>query len=245
MDFLMMLETGDRERLVKRLRSGEIGDSQFTNEVCNCFLATLTKRMQLHEPGLPPFDPDNCLGYFDNFFKFKSAISKKDSEFNKVLRRAENVQGLVDDIFDDWGKLRVITNAYSGALAKRWTKRTVPKRKKILLDAWPGMNPAHRPDFEVIRRDIKGPAHRDALLIPYINLEDLSSEKNLLDFMDSRTKVHPEYFAFSDSLTFKTAVKMEAVKPAAQYCQVMLLTGQKSRDTYGKLKSVRRVDVDV
>lgn len=240
----MMLESGDREKLVKRLRSGEIGDGQFTDEVCNCVLATFTKRMQLHEPDLPSFDPDNCLGYFENLFTFKNAISKEDSEFNRVLRRAENVQELVDDIFDDWGKLRLITNAYSGVLVKRWIKRTVPKRKKILLDAWPGMNPAHRPDFEVIRRDLKGPAHRDALLIPYINLEDLSSEKNLLQFMDSRTKVHPEYFAFTDSLTFKTAVKMEAVKPAAQYCQVMLLTGQKSRDTYGKLRSISDTEVE-
>lgn len=173
-----------------------------------------------------------------------NAISSKDSEFYKTSVRAANTQDMVDNIFVHWDKLRMITNAHTGALEKRWAKRNVLNRKKVLLDAWPGMNPMHRPDFDVIRRQLKGPAYRDALMMPYINLEDLSSEKNLLCFMKSRAKVYPEHFAWSDSQPFKIAATMHAVKPAAQYPKVMLLTGQKSRDTYGKLQTVDMVDVD-
>lgn len=239
-----MLEGVDRERLLRRLRSGDINNDQFTDEVCNFALTGLTKRMQLHVPGLPSPDPNDFVGHLSNVFEFVNAVSSKDSESHKILTRAESAQELVDDIFDNWSKLRVFTYAHGEALAKRWTKRTVPKRKKIILEAWPGINLAHRPDFDVIRRNLKGPAHHDALMMPYINLEDLSFEKNLLEFMDSRSQVPPEYFAFSDSLPFKTAVSMEAVKPAAAYEQVMLLTGQKSRDTYGKLKTISVAEME-
>ena len=76
------------------------------------------------------------------------------------------------------------------------------------------MNPKHRPDFEVIRHGLKGRNHRDAMVLPCINLEDLSFEKNLLTLIVSSTKVHPEHFAFSDRLPFKTAVVLKAVEPA-------------------------------
>ncbi|KAL8938608.1 MAG: hypothetical protein Q9216_003801 [Gyalolechia sp. 2 TL-2023] len=167
------------------------------------------------------------------------------SEFQKTLRRVEDVQELVDQIFRDWQKVRAIFNAYSEALHKRWTKRNITKRKSLLLEAWPGMNPMHRPDFEVIRRGLRGPDHRDALMMPYINLEDLSSGKNLLNLIASRTKMCPEHFAWIDSIPFKTATTMNAVRPAAQLPKIMLLTGQKTRDTYGRLQEVEdEVDVE-
>ena len=106
------------------------------------------------------------------------------------------------------------------------------------------MNPKHRPDFEVVRHGLKGGNHRDAIMLPYINLEDLSFKKSSLEFMVSRTQVHPEYFAFSDRLPFKTAFTVKAVEPAAQYDQVMLLTDQNSWNTYGSLKSIDTADVE-
>ncbi|KAL8853006.1 MAG: hypothetical protein Q9221_002154 [Calogaya cf. arnoldii] len=244
MDCLMMLEPCDRERFLKRQLSGQFDEGQLGDENGDCFLATMTKRLQLHVPDLPSYDSDDPLGYLNILSKFEDATSNKDSEYNKILKRAENVRDLVDDIFDDWGKLRTTTRLHGEALARRWTKRTVPKRKKILLGAWPGINPLHRPDFEVIRHGLEGPSTRDALLLPYINSEDLSSEKNLLEFMNARAKVHPEYFAFSDSLRHKTAVTLKAIKPAAQYTKVMLLVGQQSRETYGKLRSISDAEVE-
>lgn len=33
-------------------------------------------------------------------------------------------------------------------IQSRWAKKSKQKRLKILLDAWPGMAPSHRPDWE-------------------------------------------------------------------------------------------------
>ncbi|KAL9023137.1 MAG: hypothetical protein Q9180_008374, partial [Flavoplaca navasiana] len=244
MDFLQTLEGSDRERLLKRLHSGDINEAQFEDEVCNFALTGLTKRMQLHVPGLSSPEPEDFSWHITNMSKFINAIYSEDSDSKKILRRAENAQIMVDDIYENWAKLRVVTQMYGRVLAKRWTKRIVPKRQKILLEAWPGMNPKHRPDFEVVRHGLQGRHHRDAIMLPYINLEDLSFEKNLLAMMVSRTKVHPEYFAFSDRFPFKTAVTLGAVEPAAQYGRVMLLTNQKSRDTYGSLKFIDTWDIE-
>ncbi|KAL9002513.1 MAG: hypothetical protein Q9188_004551 [Gyalolechia gomerana] len=100
------------------------------------------------------------------------------------------------------------------------------------------MNPVHRPDFDVIRRELRGPDHRDAPMMPCINLEDLSSGKNLLNLIVSRTKMCPEHFAWVESILFKTATTMNAVRPAAQFPKVMLLTGQKTQDACGRLREV-------
>ncbi|KAL8735790.1 MAG: hypothetical protein Q9166_000654 [cf. Caloplaca sp. 2 TL-2023] len=240
-----MLESWEREGLLSRLRSGEINEEQFTEQVYHFACIGLTRRMQLHVPDLPSPDPNDLDGHLSNVFKFINNTSSKDSDYHRVLMRAENAQELVDDIFDNWTKLRAIANAHFEALARRWIKkRTIPKRKYLLGEIWPGMNKRHRPDFEVIRRDLKGSSHRDALMMPYINLEDLSSEKNLLHLIKSRTQVYPEHFAWSDGLPFKAAVTMGAVKDAAQYDKVMLLTGEKSRSSYGKLREIGLADVE-
>ncbi|KAL9626396.1 MAG: hypothetical protein Q9204_007340, partial [Flavoplaca sp. TL-2023a] len=244
MDFLQMLDGSDLDRLLKRLQSGEINKAQFENEVCSFALPGLTKRMQLHVPGLSSPEPYDFAGHLTRMLKVITTVSSEDSQSKKILRRAENAQKVVDDIYTNWGKLRAVTQTYGRVLAQRWTKRIVSKRQKILLEAWPGMNQKHHPDFEVIRHGLKGRNHRDAIMLPYINLEDLSSAKNLLELMVSRTKVHPEFFAFSDSLPFKTAVTVKAVEPAGLFGQVMLLTDQKSRNTYGSLKTIDIANVE-
>ena len=43
-------------------------------------------------------------------------------------------------IFDNFGRLEKIIGAYADLLSSRWMKRTVAKRKKLLLEAWPGMS---------------------------------------------------------------------------------------------------------
>ncbi|KAL8645853.1 MAG: hypothetical protein Q9226_007111 [Calogaya cf. arnoldii] len=237
-DFLPLLYIRDREAMLERLRSGAIDEAQFTAEVQDLALARLTRAMRIYAPDISISHPNDLDEHQDNYLKFSTAVSSKDSEYVKVFLRAENVRPLVDQIFDDWSRLQAITRIHGEALARRWTKRIVPKRKKVLLEAWPDMNPAHRPDFDVSRRDQKGPACRDAVMMPYINLQDLSFERNLLEFMNSRAQTSPERFAFSDGLPFNTAVAMEALRPAAKYDVLMLLTGQKSRDTYGKLKKI-------
>ena len=100
----------------------------------------------------------------------------------------------------------------------------------------------HRPDFDVIRRKLKGPLYRDAMMMPHINLDDLSSPKNLLNLIYSRCRLPPEHFAWSDFAPFQTAMSVEAVEPAFMFGQVMLLTGQESRDKYGALRVLKSHD---
>ena len=142
---------------------------------------------------------------------------------------------LINEIFDAFEKLQ-LRSKYLHTIRKRWMKRNVNKREHLLLEAWPGMAPQHRPDFDVILQNLKGPQYRDALLLPYINLEDLSSPYNLLDMITSRSARGPEHFAWSDPLSLKTAVSMEAVEPNCHFRSVMLLTGQNTRSAYGKLE---------
>ncbi|KAL8678420.1 MAG: hypothetical protein Q9186_005228 [Xanthomendoza sp. 1 TL-2023] len=243
-EYIMVLESWDRETLLARRRTGEISDVEFSDKVAELALAGITKSLQMHVPDLPSPDPHDIIGHLTNILKFQDAISSKDSEYQKVLMRAENTQELVRSIFDDWERLRRITTTYADLLEKRWTKRVSTSKRNVLLNAWPGMNPMHRPDFEVIRRELRGSAHRDALMMPYINLEDLSSEKNLLYLMGSRAQVYPEHFAWTDSLPIRTATAMDAIQSAGRYEKVMFLTGQTTRETYGKLKALKIAEVE-
>lgn len=52
---------------------------------------------------------------------------------------------LIDQIFDDWEKLGKIMAVHSHTLQRRWRKRAVGERKRVLLKAWDGMCPMHRP----------------------------------------------------------------------------------------------------
>ncbi|KAL8690232.1 MAG: hypothetical protein Q9218_004270 [Villophora microphyllina] len=243
MDLLPFLHGLDRERLLTCLRSGKISDDQFTAKVSELHLAELTQQMRVLAPELSFSDPKDHTEHQSNVAKFLDTINGEDSVYRRVLWRAENMQETVENIFDDWSTLRRLTKMHYEALVKRWMKRTIPQRKKTLLEAWPDMSLVHRPDFEVIRRGLRGPDHRDALMMPYINCEDLSLEKNLLEFMRSRSQMSPEHFAWSDSLPYKAAEAMGAVLPAAQYEQLMLLSGQ-SRETYGQLKDITYADTE-
>jgi hypothetical protein len=55
--------------------------------------------------------------------------------------------GLVNKIFDDWEKLGAFFANNETTIARRWKKKSVDKRKKILLEAWPEISLKHRPDF--------------------------------------------------------------------------------------------------
>lgn len=143
----------------------------------------------------------------------------------------------VQRIFDNFDRLKKIFGAYSSTLSSRWMKRTVPKRKKLLLEAWPGMSQGHRPDFNAYRRGLKDSRYRDAYLLPYINLEDLSTPKNLMLLLDARSRHTPDVFAWSDSSTTHMANAVQSVHVPHAIGHSMLLTGQRTRDTYGTVVS--------
>ena len=238
-DVLPALEANDRERLLKELRSGKMSELEFANGVVDLALEKMSKDMQLLD--LPPFAlDDENFDQSEFLARYLEGTSAKNPKHQKMLQSLQrDVPELVQCIFDDLHELRIITGAYSEVLGRRWTKKHHEKRKTLLLDAWPNMNPTHRPDFDVIRRKLKGFKHRDAIMMPYINVEDLSQGKNLLNLIDTRTKETPEYFAWFDSMHFVTATTMEAVAPLLPLRLIMLLTGQKSQATYGSLMSLK------
>ena len=114
-------------------------------------------------------------------------------------------------------------------------QRTVPKKKKLLLEAWPGMPQAHRPDFNAYRRGLKDSRHRDAYLLPYINFEDLSTLKNLTLLLEARSQHTPDVFAWADSSTTQMANTVRAVHVPGVLGHSMLLTAQSTRDTHGTI----------
>ncbi|KAL8693897.1 MAG: hypothetical protein Q9218_001362 [Villophora microphyllina] len=240
-EILRFLDIADREPLLKRLRSGGITQQKLNEDLFRLALKPLIGRYQQHDPEFasPDLDDPN-FNHLEYLRKIEDAVTVEQSVYHKVLPRVRrNAPVLVSGIFGDWERLKAIANAHLQSLTKRWTKRTVEKRKALLLEAWPGMNPMHRPDFDVIQRKLEGPSHIDALMMPYINLEDLSSPKHLISLIESRTAQPPEHFAWSVSRPYEAACTLKAVRPAASFNEVTLLTGQKTKASYGRLRPLK------
>ena len=83
---------------------------------------------------------------------------------------------------------------------------------------------------------------RDAFVYPHTNLENLCDSKNLLLFLNSRGRHSPEAFAHADLVRSRLDV-LKAFDPSASPSKhAMLLYGQYTLETYGKM--VERDDED-
>jgi len=112
---------------------------------------------------------------------------------------------LVHSIQENFSTLRMILDRHEATIHKRWQKKSNKSRLGVILAAWDSnMAEHHRPDFEALeaegiseREEIQK-EHRDALLWPYINQEDLIKPRILPLFMSSRGRCHPSEFAIVD-----------------------------------------------
>ena len=126
-------------------------------------------------------------------------------------------------------------------MRKRWIKKSREQRKKVLLTAWPNMAATHRPDFHALTRETIDVRRRNAsrfrneYLFPFINLEDLLKANNLLLFLNSRGHNKPDVFAFFDTQTHPLGGTSLAIQPPYVSGYTMLLSGQTSPESYGKL----------
>ncbi|PPJ59583.1 hypothetical protein CBER1_01153 [Cercospora berteroae] len=119
--------------------------------------------------------------------------SLSDGEIERATKRFSA------SIFKDWTKLNAIVKRYEGTIQKRWIKKSVTQRRRILLGAWPNMSAGHRPDFKNLRSNKKRvPCLPEAYLWPYINLEDLLKRNLLLLFIKSRGRNLPDTFRLAD-----------------------------------------------
>ena len=155
---LPMVEFHDKMRCMKRLQTGEISWTEFMDTVADLAMEKMMSVLHLHKPDLPApniNDPNVCLSGFSS--GMREAVGAERVEYQKIMRRVQKARGVVNTIFDDWEKLQSIVSKHNKALGKRWSKKDDHKRRVLLLKAWPNMSPVHRPDFDVIRHDRKGP----------------------------------------------------------------------------------------
>lgn len=160
--------------------------------------------------------------------------------FPSLSRVKHAAKLLAQDIFADRDALFEILERYEGTLDKRWMKKTRGQRREILSAAYPDIPANHRPDFEYLRRDSSQRVRSDkglydSFLLPPLNLEDLLEPKSLLLFMHSRGRHIPWVFANADLNSVNFGTTFGAVVPSYLSGYIMLLLGQNTADTYGRL----------
>ncbi|KPI41029.1 uncharacterized protein AB675_8031 [Cyphellophora attinorum] len=151
---------------------------------------------------------------------------------------------LSKSIFQNWRLLNSILQRHEAVIQKRWRKRSVEQRRKVLLSAWDGPMPSnHRPDFEAFHKETNaqrrsGTRHRDAFVWPYINQEDLTKPRTLLLFLNSRGRHGPDKFASADVNAMHLGMAADAVSPAFLHGYIMLFRGRDDAESYGEIVKI-------
>lgn len=123
-------------------------------------------------------------------------------------------------IFDNWGTLQSIVTRHEATIQKRWTNKSKVKRRELLLTIWPNMTKDHRPDLALEekwyrkmnstghankllqgspkQRELYEGSQREALLMPHINLHDLTKTEPLLLMINGRARQTPHAFSKRD-----------------------------------------------
>ncbi|KAF1836260.1 hypothetical protein BDW02DRAFT_616470 [Decorospora gaudefroyi] len=103
-------------------------------------------------------------------------------------------------------------------------KGSNPQKKKILLEAWPGMSPHHRADVAAWRQNSKAK-------------EDLMKTKTLLLLLHHRGRHQPHEFVHSDLEQAALGETSRVTMPGFLNEYTMLFVGRTSPKTYGELVS--------
>ena len=146
-------------------------------------------------------------------------------------------RGRAEHIINDWRLLKDIVERHEATIQKRWLQKTHGKRKDILVGAWPDIASCHRPDFRDFQstRQSSQQPNRNAYLMPYINIEDLTKPRSLLLFLNSRGRNEPSAFAEADYVSCRFGFSARALSLARLDEKVMRFIGRRTPDTYGKL----------
>ncbi|KIW14764.1 hypothetical protein PV08_07549 [Exophiala spinifera] len=143
------------------------------------------------------------------------------------------------EIFTSWTIIHDILARREEVIRKRWVNKKKEQRKKILLDAWPGMPERHRPDFYELGKTGARSASRntEAFKYPYVNQEDLLHGRALLLFLNSRGRNPPHTFAHADLDATHLGQTSKMIIPVFLNGYTMYIAGESDSDTYGRLVS--------
>lgn len=152
----------------------------------------------------------------------------------------DTVRRTAERIFDNQASLQAIVERHEDTIQKRWIKKSKPKRREIILGAWPGMAADHRPDLVLMKRHKPGQVfegeERDAFLWPWINQHDLCKNEPLLLMLNARARSPPHAFAHKD-LQPSTLGLLKGVISPGRYLEgyIMDFGNKTASDTYGEL----------
>ncbi|KAI5275927.1 hypothetical protein E4T47_01103 [Aureobasidium subglaciale] len=183
-------------------------------------------------------DDDNCLSC--KVCRFRGGLDLPTPTIADLDDLRFQSKAFVIQMFRNWILLNKILKRFEAQIQKRWTKKNNNQRLSILLQAWPRMAATHRPEFATLRKigvsnNKRLPdqaREKEAYLWPYINQEDLTQPHNLLIFLNSRGRHHPDKFVFSDQQQTNTG-KQPGTGEVDKY--KMSLHGQRSPRSYGSL----------
>ncbi|KAJ9611562.1 hypothetical protein H2200_004746 [Cladophialophora chaetospira] len=147
----------------------------------------------------------------------------------------------VDRIFEAWTKLNEIVPNREALIRKKWRKKTKQRREKVLREAWPNIPQGHASHLPILlaalqERSISS-EEVGTLRWPNINLEDLVQPELLATYLGSRARNLPHVFAHEDQHTVLAARSAGAFEPISLPDCTMLLIGQATRETYGRILS--------
>ncbi|KAG6368750.1 hypothetical protein INS49_002964 [Diaporthe citri] len=169
---------------------------------------------------------------------------------SEIRQRAER-------IFDNWRSLESIVQRHEATIQKRWMNKSLMKRRELILTTWPNMARDHRPDIVLENkscspRELKKEkklllqgkrtqykmyegSQREALLMPYINLHDLTKSEPLLLMINARARQPPHAFSRRDLQLSTQGVWLTKWRSLEGY--VMDFDGRQSGpETYGELR---------
>ncbi|KAL2752005.1 hypothetical protein ACRALDRAFT_2114393 [Sodiomyces alcalophilus JCM 7366] len=142
-------------------------------------------------------------------------------------------------IFSKWNTLRDIVLRHEATIQNRWTRKSKPKRRATLLQAFPDMPKDHLPDVAAWKKKpqnvIIDEKNEDAYLMPYLNLEDLTKTEPLLIMLNARGRHRPDEFAHSDVAAYHVGLVTQSIDRPFLNEYVLMFRGRTDPDTYGQV----------
>ena len=145
-------------------------------------------------------------------------------------------------IFEDWSLMRSVIEHHGNIVGKRWLKKTITKRREILLSNFPSMAKSHRPDLKAYRMSnlkLSEQERKASYAWPYINIEDLTQPNLLPMFLDTRARHPPEVFVDADLDACTIGLVTRILGAPRLHGYHIHLTGRHTPDTYGEITQCR------